>query len=206
MVLSLNQLGKAYQDEWIFRGIDLQLAAPSSWAVLGPNGAGKSTLLRIMAGLSLPSTGSVSYTLADGRTLSTQEALSLCSFTAPYLELPEELSLASLLGFHFRFRRLLPALRTADLPRLLLLEGKSQQPVSRFSSGMKQRLKLGVAVLTDAPFVFLDEPLTNLDEAGVRWYRDLILTHTADRCVIVASNRPEEHDFCEREIRVADYK
>lgn len=206
MVLSLKQLGKAYQDEWIFRGIDLNLATPSTWAILGANGAGKSTLLRIMAGLSLPSMGQVLYESPDGSSVPAEEALTQATFTAPYLELPEELSLQALLRFHFSFRALLPGVDPDEIPSLLLLHDQRKQAVSEFSSGMKQRLKLGVAVLTHAPFVFLDEPLTNLDDAGVRWYHDLIEAHTANRCVVVASNRKEEYIFCEREIRVEEYK
>ncbi|MBK9107727.1 MAG: hypothetical protein IPM92_04930 [Saprospiraceae bacterium] len=57
---------------------------------------------------------------------------------------------------------------------------------------MKQRLRLALAILTDSKVLFLDEPLTNLDEQAIEWYQNLLANFTKDRLVIIASNDRED--------------
>lgn len=207
MELFLDRVGKSYDDESIFEEVSCHFPGVGATAILGPNGSGKSTLLRIIAGLGTPSRGRVFLQDPSGKQfLESDKLVEHCSFSAPYMELPEELTLKILLKFHFRFKSLLRGLEIQYLPELLKLKDQIDQPVHQFSSGMKQRLKLGLAVWTTAPFVLLDEPLTNLDAAGVDWYHDLIQNHTGDKHIIVASNRPDEYDFCNKVIRIEDYK
>jgi ABC-type multidrug transport system ATPase subunit len=70
---------------------------------------------------------------------------------------------------------------------------------------MRQRLKLGLAFNTDAPFLFLDEPSTNLDEKANGWYHDL-LGNTRDKVVIIASNQPDEYPATALRIDIQSYK
>jgi ABC-type multidrug transport system ATPase subunit len=205
MEIFLEELGKRYRREWIFRDLNFQASGPEAVAVLGPNGAGKSTLIRIAAGLALPSVGRLGLR-QGGTEYRDEEHTARCAFTAPYLELPEELSLRQLLRFHFRFRPLLQGLDPGELPALLDLERFRDHAVQQYSSGMKQRVKLGLTLFTDVPFLFLDEPLTNLDSAGGHWYQELIRNYRRDRFIMVASNRPEEYSFCTRTLQLADHK
>ena len=69
------------------------------------------------------------------------------------------------------------------------LEDAWSKPVRNFSSGMKQRLKLALAILSDTPLLLLDEPASNLDAQAVEWMQDLLQEHVADRTLLVASNR-----------------
>ena len=72
---------------------------------------------------------------------------------------------------------------------------------------MKQRLKLGLAILADTPVLLLDEPVSNLDKTAIDWYQKLITAYTANRTVIVCSNAiNEEHFFCTKTIDVSNYK
>ena len=83
----------------------------------------------------------------------------------------------------------------------------SNKPIQHFSSGMKQRLKLATAILTDVPFLFLDEPLTNLDDAGTALYTELINKYTNGKTVIICSNNHQDEIFCcNRKINISDYK
>ncbi len=202
MEISLDQIGKRFREHWIFRNLNLQLQTGDTLAILGPNGSGKSTLLQIIAGLLRPSAGSFQVTEKKAVKWSPEEYIANMSFTAPYLELPEELPLPELIKHHFRFRKLRPDIHLETLPAQWLLDGEQDRPIGEYSSGMKQRVKLGLALSTDSAVVLMDEPLTNLDDSGRDWYYDLINKYRHDRILVVASNRPEEYVFCERTLKM----
>jgi ABC-type multidrug transport system ATPase subunit len=71
---------------------------------------------------------------------------------------------------------------------------------------MKQRVKLAQAVFSDVPVVLLDEPCTNLDDAGVSLYKKLIDDYCKKRMVIVSSNDHHEYDFCSNKLNITDWK
>lgn len=196
MELCLDSLGKRYRDEWIFRGVSARFEGPAAVAILGPNGSGKSTLMRLMAGLATPSEGRVDRFSGPGKEKA-HDGPGACAFTAPYLELPEELTIRQLIEFHFRFRIIRNGVELQDVSGILMLDRFADLEVQSCSSGMRQRLKLGLAFLTDSSFLFLDEPLTNLDERGTAWYGEMYERFGKDRLTFVASNRPEEHAFCQ---------
>jgi ABC-type multidrug transport system ATPase subunit len=199
-------LGRRYGRQWIFKELSHVFRSGTATAVLGPNGAGKSTLLSILAGQLLPTSGQVQYTLG-GRALPVAEVPRQLAYCAPYLDLPEDFTLLELLTFHTRLKPLQPGLTAAGLVELMYLEKARHQPVREFSSGMKQRLKLGLALYAATPLLLLDEPTTNLDATGVAWYLEHVArVRTADRLVIVSSNVPAEYSFCEAQVRITDYQ
>jgi ABC-type multidrug transport system ATPase subunit len=72
---------------------------------------------------------------------------------------------------------------------------------------MRQRLKLTLAILADAPVLFLDEPTTNLDATVIDWYKNMIATYAMHKTIVVCSNSiKEEYAFCERIITMEDFK
>jgi ABC-type multidrug transport system ATPase subunit len=72
---------------------------------------------------------------------------------------------------------------------------------------MKQRVRLSLAFLSDVELLLLDEPCSNLDENGMKWYRQLIGQYSKNRTTVVCSNNhPEEFDFCPRQINLMDWK
>lgn len=203
MEIVIEDLGKRYRLDWVFRHLSLRIVTGDRLAILGVNGSGKSTLLRIMAGLTSPSEGACTY---GQRTSATEPSWLLMTFTAPYLELPEELTLEELVRHHTGFRALPEGIHRRDVPDLMGLAPFADRPVRQFSSGMKQRVRIGLAVLDQAPFLFLDEPLTNLDDHGKVWYYEMIRAHAGKKAVVVASNRTEEYPFCDRHIHMDDFK
>ncbi len=195
----LEGCGKRYRRQWVFKELNACLEAPGAYAVLGRNGAGKSTLLRMLAGMQLPSAGKVRYEL-EGKELAREQVFSQLSFCAPGIELVEELTLAEAIAFHFSYKKPLPGVLPADIPKILGLEGAAHKPLTDFSSGMKQRVKTGLALFADTPLVLLDEPCSNLDEAGVAQYREWVAEYRRNRLLVVGSNDPREYAFCEEEI------
>ena len=127
------------------------------------------------------------------------------AYCAPYLELIEELTLSELLHFHTRFKPLKPGLTSQLLIELLYLEKSRHKLVRDFSSGMKQRLKLGLALYSAAHLLLLDEPTTNLDRTGVTWYQEHVRATAAGRLVLVSSNVAEEYDFCQEQLDVTSF-
>ena len=208
MRIEAQGLGRRYGRQWIFRGLSHAFEPGSATAVLGPNGAGKSTLLSILAGQLLPSEGRVAYTLG-GQPLPVAGVPRQLAYCAPYLELPDEFTLLELLAFHTRLKPLRAGLSAAALVDIMYLQKARHQAVRTFSSGMKQRLKLGLALYAATPLLLLDEPTTNLDATGAAWYLEQVAAaRQADprRVVIVSSNVPAEYGFCEAALRITDFQ
>ena len=204
MQINLSNLGKRYNYEWIFRNLTYTFEAGNSYAILGHNGSGKSTLLTIIAGHNLHSEGDLTYTLGT-QALAHEEAYKYLSLTAPYLELVEEFTLLEMLEFHTRFKKLRNNLSNTELVDRMGLQRSKNKFVKDFSSGMKQRLKLALALYSDTQLLLLDEPTTNLDQEGVTWYQEHVDQNKAGRLIIVGSNIHHEYAFCEHHLRISDY-
>lgn len=203
MKISLQDAGKRFNREWIFRHFTYQFQPSGSYAITGANGSGKSTLLQVIAGSTLHSEGTIRYNSSNDDTV-VENAYIHLSIAAPYLELIEEMTATEFLKMHFKFKS---AVEPVDsILRQTGLENAAHKQIRYFSSGMKQRLKLGQAFFSDTPVLLLDEPTTNLDSEGIALYKDLVSGFTKNRLVIVSSNEPEEYRFCEEVIRIGDYK
>ncbi len=205
MKISLDSVSKRYQRHWVFRSISGEIPAGGRIAILGQNGSGKSTLLRILAGMQPPSSGHILHYRHERR-IPQPELFRSLSFCAPGVELPEELNFTELLRFHFSFKKILPGYTIARIIEETGLQKRSTVPIGDFSSGMRQRVKLAQALFSDTPLLLLDEPCTNLDEAGVAQYLGWIERLAPGRTVIVASNDPREYGFCEQRLHISDYQ
>ena len=219
--ISLENIGKRFRYEWIFRDLSTTFEGGKSYAILGPNGAGKSTLMKILSGHLSPSAGKIQFNF-DGKTADADDVYRQISYAAPYIELLEELTLTELIRFHIKFKPLSKTLKINDLIQILGFEKSRDKEIRYFSSGMKQRLKLALAICTDSPILLLDEPTTNLDAQGVAWYQDLMRQFAVDsdvigknpdnigkgssRLVVVASNIEHDYDFCTASINISDFK
>lgn len=205
MHIRIQDLKKRFRYEWIFRNLSLELAPEQTYTIIGANGSGKSTLLQIIAGLLSPSGGKIEYQLAD-KQLSIEDLYQHLVMAAPYLELIEEFSLQELIQFHLNFKKIRGGLNAQELIERMYLEKSKDKLIKYFSSGMKQRLKLGLAFYSEASLLLLDEPTSNLDVQGIRWYKEEIQRNTSGRLVIICSNQKHEYDFCENIIDIMEYK
>lgn len=204
--ITLTDVGRRYNREWIFKHINYVFEAGRSYAVLGPNGSGKSTLLKVLSGSLTTSSGDVKFEL-DNQTLEIEKVFEHLSIATPYVELIEEFTLREQIDFHFKFKNYLEGFDEAKIVKILGLEKSLDKEIRHFSSGMKQRVKLVLACCSDSLFVLLDEPTSNLDTEGENWYLDLVSkTKTAARLFIVCSNQEKEYGFCDEKLLIADYK
>ncbi|MDB5273912.1 MAG: transporter ATP-binding protein [Chitinophagaceae bacterium] len=202
--LVISNLSKTFNRELLFQQLSAELPAYSATAITGHNGSGKSTLLKIIAGLQLPTNGHVQLTVND-QLIPTENHYQHLSFAAPYIELMEEYTLQEMLTFYFKLKPLLPALHIDQLPELLLLPKAKHKELRSFSSGMKQRLKLGLAFFSNVPLTLLDEPTSHLDEQGKEWYQKNLHVLLGKRTFIIASNQKDEIESCTQHIHISDF-
>lgn len=206
MKIHLEKTGKKFYREWIFRELDLVIEPGEKVAILGPNGSGKSTLLQVLSGAVLPTEGKITYSSGKDH-LDPEEIFQRVSMTAPYLEMIEEFTLEEIVNFHFKFKKIVLDYSRQEVVRMSGLEHASKKTFKYFSSGMKQRVKLVLALLSDVEIVFLDEPCSNLDRTAIQWYQELVKKYATNKTVVVCSNsQTEEYAFCQREINVMNWK
>ena len=190
MEIFANNLAKRFERNWLFRALTYTFESDKKYAIIGSNGSGKSTLLQILAGFIPPTSGNVLYKSADSSPII--DPIGKIAFASPAMELIEEFTLEELLHFHYRIQGFPSGEEIYSLAEKLQLTHALQKPVRHFSSGMKQRVKLGLAFFSSAELICIDEPTTNLDKKGVEWYRQLLLA-ASGRCVLIASNIEQEY-------------
>ncbi|MEZ5172467.1 MAG: ATP-binding cassette domain-containing protein [Bacteroidia bacterium] len=206
MYVSLNQISKRYNFNYIFKEVNARIEPGNPLVILGPNGSGKSTLLGIISGHIPASGGKISWEL-NGGSLEDSLVYQQISLAAPYLELIEDFTLEEQIRFHFQLKPSAEGLKLPEIVRLSGLEKARHRKIHYFSSGMKQRLKLVLAILSDVPLLLLDEPLSNLDASGADWYAGLIKRFGSSKSIVVCSNHQEkEHFFCTQSIQISDYQ
>lgn len=190
--INVKNLGKRYNREWIFRGLDYTFQSGKMYAITGPNGSGKSTLMQILWGQLPPTSGSVTFTSAK-KIISPEDLFKHVAIATPYMDLIDEFTLEEQLQFHFQMRTMRPGFTIESLIQKLYLTEARAKSISNFSSGMKQRLKLGIAFYTESNILFLDEPGTNLDEQAFQWYQDNLAEVPKERLVLIATNHKNEY-------------
>lgn len=206
MKIILENIGKRFGNEWIFKQVNYTFISKQKYALIGPNGSGKSTLLKLISGGLLKSKGNLYFEDDNNNNIAEENSWPLIGFAAPYIELIEQLTLAELIQFHFHFKKTINGMNNNDVLEALELEKHKDKYVKTFSSGMKQRVKLGLAIFSDVPILLLDEPTSNFDVHATKWYHLLIEKYVGDRLLIIGSNQPEEYAFCNQHLILSDYK
>ena len=206
MKIILTGTGKKYNTEWIFRDLSYSFEKDHSYAILGRNGSGKSTLLQIIAGNIHPTSGKVAYS-KGGQEIPVEKIFQYLTIVAPYQELIEEFTLREMLDFHFFFKSLVPGCTIQGIIDRIGFKDPGRKMIRFFSSGMKQRVKLTLALFSDVSIVLLDEPAMNLDETGTKWYLQLVSEMAKNRIILVCSNlQQQETLFCKEKLFIEDYK
>ena len=199
--ISLTKAAKRFNKDWIFSDLDFNFDQSQHYAIIGNNGSGKSTLLQILAGYSTLTKGIIEWQGRDATTIFQD-----ISFAAPYLELVEEFTTLEQFNFHTQFKPLQKKLTVDEIIELIGLKKATDKQIRYFSSGMKQRLKLALAIFSDSPILLLDEPCSNLDQEGYELYHHLIQEYALHKLIIVGSNDKEEYPFCSQHLNLMDYK
>ncbi len=188
MKIQLSDIGKRYGKHWLFRHISEEFGNGDRIGIKGINGSGKSTLLQLIAGICLPTEGKLTYVDDKEKELDLNGLATHISIVSPYMDVPEQLTVREIYQFQSNFS---PFKQEIDLKKFLevtLLEEQENSFIKQFSSGMKQRLKLGLCFLSESQVLFLDEPCSNLDTTGKELYKQLLEKYSTNRLIFIASN------------------
>jgi len=203
--IQVQNLGKRFNRDWIFRGFTYTFLSGNIYAITGPNGSGKSTLLQVLWGQMPGSDGTLVYQQNDA-TIAVEDVFRHITIATPYMELIEEFTLLEQIRFHVGLKKTRGNISIEEIIEKLQLSSARNKPIADFSSGMRQRLKLGLAFFTQADAIFLDEPGTNLDAQAFAWYQQNLRSLPADSLIIMASNQPSEYPENAHKIDILRYK
>ena len=205
MKIVANNLSKRFNREWIIRNFSFEFSSGKTYAITGSNGSGKSTLLQLLWGQMPQSSGTIRYWHQD-KEISIAEIFNSITIATPYMDLIDEFTLEEMVQFHFRCKPSRQGKTNQEIIDLLELSHAKKKPIADFSSGMRQRLKLGLAFFTDSEMVFLDEPTTNLDKNSINWYWQHLSQLPPSTLLLIASNQESEYPPSAEKIDVLGYK
>ena len=190
MHLDVRNLSKTYRGGvHALRGVELSLSA-GVLGLLGPNGAGKSTLMRILATITKPSSGQVTWQGSD--IAQDPDALrSVLGYLPQDFGVYPNLTAIEFLDYLAAVKGV-PAVaaekRIAELLELVNLADAARRPLGGYSGGMRQRVGIAQALLNDPQLLIVDEPTAGLDpEERVR-FRNLLSELSGERIVILSTH------------------
>lgn len=206
MIISIQNVSKQYSSQtWGLRDFTLELG-PGVLGLLGPNGAGKSTLMRILATITRPTTGVVTWNGADiarspGGLRSVLGYLPQDFGVYPNLSALEFLEyMAVIKGLDAKAAKR----RIGELLQVVNLVEAAKRPLGGYSGGMKQRVGIAQALLNDPQLLIVDEPTVGLDpEERVR-FRNLLSDLSGDRIVILSTHIVSDVESTATQIALID--
>ena len=205
--VQLNGLSKRFGTHVAVDAIDLIVPPGTFFGVVGPNGAGKSTTLAMIAGLLTPDSGSV--TIAGVNAAEDREhVLSELGIMMEGLSLPERLTGSELLEYTARLRRIdkdWPT-RAADLLEILQLDRAPSTLIVDYSTGMRKKIGLAVALLHRPSVLVLDEPFEAIDPVSARAIEGLLGQYVAGGGTVLLSSHLMDvvERTCERVALIKD--
>jgi len=202
-ILSAKNISKAFKGKQVLENLDFELEENQIVAICGTNGSGKSVFMRILAGLVVPDSGTV---------------------TINGVQLGGKVEFPNSTGVHFdnsgllltetaKNNLLLLAMvsntvskeRVEEVIRLVGLDPNDKRLVRTYSTGMRQRLGIAQALMEDPSLLMLDEPTTGLDFAGQDWFHELIwqLQKEGKTILITSHSKEEIASFCDKAYEMA---
>lgn len=198
----LNNISKKYGFRPVFSPIDTIIHHNTITGIAGKNGSGKSTLVKMLAGFLTPSTGTVTYWSSTQTLVPSSQIFKYTTLATPYTELILDFTLAEILDFHVSFKPFVSNVDIHTFEDIIHLHNQRDKKIGHFSSGMRQKLMLSLAILSQSSILLLDEPTSYLDDQAKEWFYQLLNTYKKDRIVIMASNEQQDLSYCDSIIRI----
>ncbi|GBC99395.1 putative ABC transporter ATP-binding protein YxlF [bacterium HR17] len=198
VALHCDNLGKAFGRRWLFRHLSVTVSSGTCVVIVGPNGSGKTTLLRMLCGLAAPTEGAI-WWHRDGLRVPPRMARRWLGAVLPDCEPYAELTAAENLQMVAALQGV-PTERAAEWLERVQLRHAQHQLVGTFSSGMRLRLKLAMALVHTPVVLLLDEPTAFLDAAGRHLVGELIAAQKQRGLVVLATNDERDVAYGDRQI------
>ncbi|OAT87128.1 lantibiotic protection ABC transporter ATP-binding protein [Desulfotomaculum copahuensis] len=182
-LLETRNLKKYFGRQPAVNGVSLQIPAGSIYGLLGPNGAGKTTTLKMLTGLLRPSNGEITVFGEPWQRKHLERIGALIESPALYGNLTAQENLlvhTKLMG--------LPNDRIDAVLETVDLKNTGSKTAAQFSTGMKQRLGIAIALLGSPELLILDEPANGLDPFGIQELRELIRSFPAKGMTVILSS------------------
>lgn len=206
LAVATRGLTKSYGSRVALTGLDMSVPTGKVYGFLGPNGSGKTTALRLLTGLLRPNAGTISlfgqpYTWHDRTRLFRVGSLIETPSFYPYLSGAENLQVLAASGPPTDLSRIDQVLHYVGM------SGRAKSPVQTYSLGMKQRLGIAAAMLSDPDLLLLDEPANGLDPAGMVAMRETLRFFTAElgKTVVISSHLLHEIQMLADVVGIIDH-
>lgn len=174
-VLQTNNLTKHYgKKNLVLDNVCMNVPKGSIYGFVGKNGAGKTTLMRIISGLNNPTNGGYSLNGIDYKDSRIGEIRKKIGAVVETPSIYLNLNARDNLLLQYKLHGIEPA-RLNDLLKLVGLPDTGKKKAKDFSLGMRQRLSIAFALISDPDFLILDEPINGLDPEGIMEVRDLLI-------------------------------
>jgi ABC-type multidrug transport system ATPase subunit len=198
MKIEVENISKRFGRQAIIKQFSYTFLPNEKYVITGANGSGKSTLLKMLSGFLSYDSGEINYTVGN-QPISREDINPYISFAAPYLLIPEDLTIIEAI----RFQRQFKTLSKSDVEIIAALQLPSNKKITELSSGMKQRLHLGLAFFSASPLLLLDEPTSFFDKEWKQKFQEWIKDANQTRTIILCSNDEEEYIQFTQQIRIA---
>ncbi len=198
MILEVKNLSKSFGGKEILKDVSFSLDKGDILGFIGPNGAGKSTTIKCILGLNSLTKGTV---IIDGHDITKEFSKAMVKVAAIvehpdlYMYLSGKQNLRLIANYYDGIN----GKKIEDVIKLVGLENRINDKVSKYSLGMKQRLGIAAALLNDPDLLILDEPTNGLDPEGIRDLRNLLKKLAKDKNIgilISSHNLAELESFC----------
>ncbi|MBK8634554.1 MAG: ABC transporter ATP-binding protein [Saprospiraceae bacterium] len=201
MDLVLNNISKRFAFQTILSNIDVTFSKGSTTGISGRNGSGKSTLLKIVSGHMSPSVGNITYSI-DNQPIPEDAVYKHLVFSAPYIDLPPYFSINELLTHYRKFKNV-KIKDTQEFIDYCELPQVKDKHIGFFSSGMKQKVSIALALNTQTSLLMLDEPTSYFDQEAKSWFYNK-LSEIQNTTTIIASNEKEDFKTASRILELKD--
>jgi len=200
LLLKCDNLYKSFGKKKVIKGLSLELYEGDILGFIGPNGSGKTTTIKMILGLQKIDKGTVTINGADIE----KDFVSAISDVGAIVENPDlymYLSGRKNLELIARMYKNISPARIDEVVKLVKLEKRINDKVSKYSLGMRQRLGIAQALLHDPDILILDEPTNGLDPEGIKELRDILkdLAKKYNKGILISShNLAELESFCNK--------
>ena len=170
-VIKLSGITKQYGKKKVVENVNLTVEKGHIYGLIGPNGAGKTTIMKMLAGLSLPTEGSIEL-FGSGEHFDENRARTSFMLEAPHIE--KGFTARENMEYIRRLRGVADKGKVDEILEIVGLANTGKKLTKHFSLGMKQRLAIGMSLMSDPELMVLDEPVNGLDPEGIVEVRHLL--------------------------------